>query len=80
MAPRHESPYPPAPPPGPPPGRLTYAEAWKRLTAVAGLVGLGVLLMRPELRSTEAWLAAGGATGLVPFDRVLDRFGVGSPR
>lgn len=72
---RHASPYPPSSPPEAP-VRLTFAEVWRRLLAAAGLVACGILLMRPELRSVEAWLVAGGAAGIVPLDRVLDRFGV----
>lgn len=68
----HPNPYPPPAPRG----RITFAEVWRRLLAAAGLVGCAVLLMRPELRSIEAWLVAGGAAGIVPLDRVLDRFGM----
>lgn len=75
----HENPYPPSPTP-PSRARLSYSEAWKRLVALAGLIGCGVLLMRPELRSLEAWIVSGGAAGIVPVDRLLDRFGIGSTR
>ena len=77
----HESPYPgPGGPGGGAPsngGRLParFAFAWKVIVSVGGLIGTATLVLRPELRDTAAWLICGGAAGILPLDKLLDRFG-----
>lgn len=50
------------------------------LLTVAGGIGCGVLLARPDLRDTVTWLMCGGAAGILPLDWLLERLGVGSGR
>jgi hypothetical protein len=76
----HESPYPGPPegkggPPIPPPVAAAASAAWKVILTLGGASGCTVLLLRPSLRDTAAWLVCGGAAGIFPLDRILDRFG-----
>lgn len=74
-------PYGPAPaghggPRAPAPLGRAATAAWKVLLTLGGAAGCTVLLFRPTLRDTAAWLVCGGAAGIFPLDRLLERFGV----
>jgi hypothetical protein len=59
------------------PGRdVRESRLWKTLLSMLGVAGCALLLLRPSLRDTAAWLVCGGAAGIFPLDRLLDRFGV----
>lgn len=82
MAMAHENPYPPPArggtgPPSIPPGMEAAARAaWKVILTFGGVAGCTLLLLRPSLRDTAAWLICGGAAGVFPLDRILERFGI----
>lgn len=75
--PLHEPPY-GAGGPRPPsaPMHAAAAAVWKVLLTLGGAGGCTLLLLRPSLRDTAAWLVCGGAAGIFPLDRLLERFGV----
>jgi hypothetical protein len=64
------------PPDVPEPVRRYAVAAWKVCLTLGGAAGCTLLLLRPSLRDTAAWLVCGGAAGIFPLDRLLERFGI----